>query len=396
MRGRKPLRWEGREWLSEEAERALLRLIQNGSTDQRDRAFASLVREFRPLLDSAVDRAATYEAEKDDLSQVARLAMLRAADRFDLTRDERFASYASPWVEGAIRRYRATDAAVRLPEGRSRQLARVESVAATLHAELGRQPTDGEIADRTDLKVSLVRELRMTPRVRWSLAEIENGEAQVLQNRNRPGGWARAVAAQPDVCGDGDLGASPDEYSVGEVEALIVEYQSLRSQVELRPSPLGEPRLRRGDPLPALIRLIDLDLALQRIPSTPQFAVTEIVGLRQATFRQAGSLLTLPHTTLKSRSNAAVRWLTKQMNRNQDSAPVRRHVFWRRLFAWNLGELWLHGEPLAFEVWARLGQAGELYTGKLSIPVAAMAVFGDGWLLTPEAVGRSDWDDWDD
>jgi hypothetical protein len=84
------------------------------------------------------------------------------------------------------------------------------------------------------------------------------------------------------------------------------------------------------------------------------------------------------------------------MNGNE-VAGIRRHVFWRRLFAWNLGELWLHGEPVALEVWGRLGQARELWTGQRAVPIRALAGFGEGWLLTPELLGRRvDWDELDD
>jgi hypothetical protein len=82
--------------------------------------------------------------------------------------------------------------------------------------------------------------------------------------------------------------------------------------------------------------------------------------------------------------------MTSWLNGDGAAATVRRVVFWRRLFAWNLGELWLQGDaPVAFEVWARLGHARSIWTGSREIPIRALAGFGEGWLLTPELIGRT-------
>ena len=83
----------------------------------------------------------------EDLTQVASLALVKAADRFDATRDVAFASFATPTVLGEIKRhFRDKGWAVRVP----RHLQELRMVLTTsvdeLTHELHRSPTVAELA----------------------------------------------------------------------------------------------------------------------------------------------------------------------------------------------------------------------------------------------------------
>src|SRR5262249_50954076 len=95
-------------WLTQRAERELVRRVQTGTRGDRDRAFEDLVRAFGPLLRAAVRRVEREGLDSEELSQVARLAFLRAVERFDLDQTWRLASYARPWVDGVLRREAAS------------------------------------------------------------------------------------------------------------------------------------------------------------------------------------------------------------------------------------------------------------------------------------------------
>jgi RNA polymerase sigma factor (sigma-70 family) len=375
---------QGISWLEE---RELVRRFQTGDARDRDRALRALLKAFRPFLRARIAEAHRSSVDLGDLEQEALLGFVRAVERFDLTRTTRLSSYAQPWVQGRLRRFVAKDRVIHIPEQPARELAHLRSVMREYSEALGAEASLNELADATGQTAGRILELLQIPDGVVSLSEIIDGEAATT-SANRPGGWARTAAA---LIGDAEEEVHSDIYNTGEVGSLVDEYQGLRSQLEVRTTPFEEPRLRpRGSHVSTLVRLVDLDRALQRV-SGKQFVALELAGLRDLQLRKLEEFLGVRHTTLADRKKAGVKWVCAWLNGNTE-ADVRRHVFWRRLFAWNLGELLVFGEPVAFEVVARLGAARELWTGTRSIPVRAMEVFGEGWLLTPELLGReTDW-----
>jgi hypothetical protein len=301
-------------------------------------------------------------------------------------------------VEGALHREVMTEAAeIRIPRRKAALVARIEATRGRLAQELGREPTLGELAFELGIGASEIESTMRLPRKSWSLERIVDGEtgALVEGDQRRFDSRAAQVAydAEDDVEQDG-------EYSLGEVDGLLREYQGLRSALDLPEPPLREPRLRRRKRESILCRLMDLDYGLQRIDGI-RWLVLEMAGMRDLSLRTLEQLLGVRHSTLQYRLQIGERQLVALIN--DRSAPVapRRLVFWRRLFAWSSGAgAWLEGdeqpEPIAFEVWARIGQAGTLGLGGRVIPIRALARFGEGWLITPELLARSDRDDEDD
>lgn len=85
----------------------------------------------------------------DDLTQVAYLALVKAADRFDESRGVEFATFATPTVLGEIKRhFRDKGWAVRVPRQlQELRIALTSSVEELTH-ELRRSPTVTELAER--------------------------------------------------------------------------------------------------------------------------------------------------------------------------------------------------------------------------------------------------------
>src|SRR5688572_23216108 len=82
--------------------RALLRRWH----EQHDRtAREELVARMLPLARSLARRYANKGEPLDDLEQVASVGLLKAIDRFDLSREVRFATYAVPTIAGELKRH---------------------------------------------------------------------------------------------------------------------------------------------------------------------------------------------------------------------------------------------------------------------------------------------------
>ncbi|WP_329454726.1 RNA polymerase sigma factor SigF [Streptomyces sp. NBC_01497] len=90
--------------------------------------------------------------EMEDIFQVGTIGLIKAIDRFDLSREVEFTSFAVPYIVGEIKRFfRDTSWAVHVP--RRLQELRVELAKAKelLATRLDRDPTVREIAELLDL-----------------------------------------------------------------------------------------------------------------------------------------------------------------------------------------------------------------------------------------------------
>ncbi|MFI5630147.1 RNA polymerase sigma factor SigF [Streptomyces sp. NPDC051664] len=90
--------------------------------------------------------------DTEDIMQVGTIGLIKAIDRFDLSRDVEFATFAVPYIVGEIKRFfRDTTWSVHVP--RRLQELRVDLAKAKeqLSAELDRDPTVRELAAHLDL-----------------------------------------------------------------------------------------------------------------------------------------------------------------------------------------------------------------------------------------------------
>ncbi|MGN5382301.1 RNA polymerase subunit sigma [Streptomyces sp. MUSC 14] len=102
------------------------------------------------------------QQEMEDIVQVGMIGLIKAIDRFELSREVEFTSFAIPYIVGEIKRFfRDTTWAVHVP--RRLQEARVQLARATeeLQSCLGRNPTVKELAELMSLPEEEVAEARL-------------------------------------------------------------------------------------------------------------------------------------------------------------------------------------------------------------------------------------------
>ncbi|WP_049578908.1 RNA polymerase sigma factor SigF [Streptomyces sp. SBT349] len=114
------------------------------------------------LVRFAAGRFRSRGDDMEDIVQVGMIGLIKAIDRFELSREVEFTTFAVPYIIGEIKRFfRDTSWAVHVP--RRLQEARVELARATeeLRTRLGRSPTVSELAALMNLTEDQVIEARL-------------------------------------------------------------------------------------------------------------------------------------------------------------------------------------------------------------------------------------------
>jgi RNA polymerase primary sigma factor len=147
--------------------------IEAGSESARRRLIESNLR----LVVSVARRYASSGLPLLDLVQEGNIGLMRAVEKFDHRRGFKFSTYATWWIRQAISRAVADKArTIRLPVHVGERYSQLVRTTRNLTQELGRDPTEEEVAEAVGLRIEQVRSLIAAAREPVSL-EVPIGDS---------------------------------------------------------------------------------------------------------------------------------------------------------------------------------------------------------------------------
>jgi RNA polymerase primary sigma factor len=247
--------------LTREQEVELAKRIERGELRAKERLVNSNLR----LVISNARKYQGQELPLLDLIQEGILGLIRAAEKFDYRKGFKFSTYATFWIRESIQRALANRArTIRIPVHIGQRERKIGRVTRELTAQLGREPTDDEVARAAELDVREVRET--------------HDAARVVTSLDRPVGETEETTL-------GSLLASEERGPEEEVEISLRE-DALRRALDQLPEREREVvKLRYGingdDPTPLSETGRRLGISADRVRTLERRALAELAESRE-------------------------------------------------------------------------------------------------------------------
>ncbi len=130
-------------YLDDSEVKRLIALSQSGDSLARDTLTRCNIR----LVWSVVQRFINRGYEPEDLFQIGCIGLLKSVDKFDLSYDVKFSTYAVPMIIGEIQRFLRDDGTLKVSRSLKETANKVRKAKDELSKTLGRLPAISEVAE---------------------------------------------------------------------------------------------------------------------------------------------------------------------------------------------------------------------------------------------------------
>src|SRR5204863_9692788 len=187
----------------EKSDKVLLRRYhEHGDLQAREQ----LIEQYMSLVRSLARRYSYRGEQLEDLVQIGAIGLIKAIDRFDLSRGVELTTYATPNIIGEIKRhFRDRGWSVRVPRGLQELNVQLSRLIEQLTVQLGRSPTIPELAKAAGVEEEEV------------LEALESGRAYTSLSLSVGGGGGDDDDLDPLE----SLGTEEHQYEVSEDRAVL-------------------------------------------------------------------------------------------------------------------------------------------------------------------------------
>lgn len=217
----------------------MINMAHEGDKDARDR----LVNENTGLIWSIVRRFAGRGQELEDLFQIGCIGMLKAIDKFDVTYDVQFSTYAVPMITGEIKRFLRDDGIIRVSRSLKENNYKICKIVEKLTSEYGREPTIEEIAEEMQMSredIVITMEANVEVESLHKVVYQNDGNTLMLEDKVSEGVYDEKSAV--DIYGDDEkeklinhivLEQMIERLPNKEKELIILRYFKDKTQMEV-------------------------------------------------------------------------------------------------------------------------------------------------------------------
>lgn len=151
----------------------LIARAQNGDQEARE----VLVENNLGLVHHIVKRFFGRGYDAEDLFQIGSIGLIKAIDKFDLTYEVKFSTYAVPMITGEIKRFLRDDGMIKMSRSLKENAWKIRAVSERLTHELGRDATVDEISEQLDIPAAdIVLSLEANMEVESIYKSVYQGE----------------------------------------------------------------------------------------------------------------------------------------------------------------------------------------------------------------------------
>ena len=127
--------------------RELLRLTKEGDEEAREK----IVVDNMGLIWSVVKRFTNRGYDPEDLFQIGSIGLMKAVDKFDLSYDVKFSTYAVPMITGEIKRFLRDDGMIKVSRSLKDNAYKIRQAMESFSMEHQREATLDELAQKMNL-----------------------------------------------------------------------------------------------------------------------------------------------------------------------------------------------------------------------------------------------------